>query len=84
MKRDKQGWVVWTNDHDHFRLGESGLDVKFQGSNVWSAVVGLKTLWGTEEGRAKLAEAITALDHPYEGINVHIPPEHRATPRGNK
>lgn len=40
----------------------------------------------TKEGRALLAEAILALDDPikWKNVGVFVPPQHRATPRGNE
>lgn len=88
MKRNENGAVEFEYETVRCRLTEEEFvawnphaDSDGGWIHDWALLYDMVT---DETGRALLAEAIDALDHPYSGVTINIPPQHRATPRGNK
>ncbi len=85
MRRDKRGRVRFGHKGYRFELIRSGLKVYrrygpderiiYPGSWRGAAIDGLLR---TEEGRAKLSDALTAVDQSLFTTAVHIPPNMRA------
>ena len=72
MKRDKRGRVRFSHKDRKFTLTERGLSVR---PNAIFTIAGLLS---DEKFRAKLAEAIIALDYPFVGTSIVIPRHMRA------
>ena len=83
--RDHEGSVAIKYDGWTFTLTRNGgiLVLNVRGQKKSAATILRR--FGEEDFRDLFREALLALDHPYQwkGVTIDVPPEHRATPRGN-